>query len=347
MTQTTVRVENLRKAFGTGENEVTAVDGVSFTAESGSVVGLLGPNGAGKTTTIKLLLGLVTPDQGTVTVTGVDVYRRPSQAYDRVGAIMEGARNIYWRLTVRENLEFFAGVGGDSPSSVRERHDELLDLIGLREKADTTVNKLSRGMKQKAALASALARDVDVVFMDEPTLGLDVEAAIDLRTELRRLAESEDVTILLTSHDMDVVEAVCDRVLILQNGSIICDEAVDDLLDVFEAKQYAVTVTPPLGDPDRDAVERKFDATVRRNGDEETIEITVTEAETLYSLLKAVKSGETTLVDVQSNEPELEEVFLRFIEETETVPSDTGRAVTRSDGETRKQETGTFGGEQA
>jgi ABC-2 type transport system ATP-binding protein len=117
-----VAVEGLRKQFGTGPDAVTAVDDVSLEIETGSVVGLLGPNGAGKTTLIKSILGMVLPDAGTVRVQGVDVYERPREAYAHVDAMLEGARNDYWRLTVRENLRYFATVGGVDPDSVTDRH---------------------------------------------------------------------------------------------------------------------------------------------------------------------------------------------------------------------------------
>ena len=308
-----LRVRRLSKTFGNREGSVTAVDDISFEIETGELVGLLGPNGAGKTTAIKSMLRTVIPDEGTVEVAGIDVSEHPHRAHDRIGAILEGARNIYWRLTVRENLSFFAGLGGEEPSAVRERHERLLELIGLEDEADTTVNQLSRGMKQKASLASTLARDVDIVFMDEPTLGLDVEASIELRGELRRLANREGVTILLTSHDMDVIEAVCDRILILNDGSIITDENVEELLDLFRIKQYRVTVAAPLDEDLRHEIRRAFDVEIREDDGNCHIDATVTDSDTVYDLLSAIKSDGRSLHDIRSIEPDLEEVFLRAI----------------------------------
>lgn len=308
-----LRADGVSKTFGDGDDAVTAVDDVSLAVESGSVVGLLGPNGAGKTTLIKSILGVVLPDAGTAEVCGVDVHDDPERAYQHVGAIMEGARNIYWRLTVQENLSFFTGLGGEMPAAARERHERLLDLIGLSEKADTTVNELSRGMKQKVSLVSTLARDVDVVFMDEPTLGLDVEASIDLRSELRRLADEEDVTILLSSHDMDVIETVCDRVVILQDGSITVDEEVDALLDLFRAKQYRVSARPPEG-LSLDGELASFDAELTREGAEVHIDLTVTDLDRLYELLSRLREAGATLTDLRSVEVDLEEVFLETLD---------------------------------
>lgn len=126
-----LRVADLEKTYGEGEDTVHAVDGVSFTVDRGEVVGLLGPNGAGKTTTIKSVLGLVVPTGGTVEVADVNAIERPRAAYRHVGATLEGARNVYWKLTVRENLRFFAALAGVLPAACRERHEELLERFGL------------------------------------------------------------------------------------------------------------------------------------------------------------------------------------------------------------------------
>jgi ABC-2 type transport system ATP-binding protein len=140
-----VSVAGLEKMYGSGANAVHAVEGVSFDIESGTVVGLLGPNGAGKTTTIKAILGLVVPTAGSVTVDGIDVHDEPRAVYRQIGAMLEGARNVYWKLTVRENLEFFAALSGRRPGAMTERHDRLLDQLGLAGKADETVNASPEG----------------------------------------------------------------------------------------------------------------------------------------------------------------------------------------------------------
>jgi ABC-2 type transport system ATP-binding protein len=324
-------VDGLRKTFGSGDSAVTAVDDVSLEVGSGTVVGLLGPNGAGKTTTIKSMLGLVVPDTGTVEICGIDVHEQPGRAYDHIGAMLEGARNIYWRLTVRENLAYFAGLGGSLPSSVRERHDRLLEQFALAEESDTVVNELSRGMKQKVSLASTLSRDVDVVFLDEPTLGLDVETSLELRSELRSLAEEDDVTIVLCSHDMDVIEAVCDRVVVLNDGRIIADDQVDGLIDLFETQEYHVTVGESLTAELRQRLERSFDATCRDTGAGLTIEVTAEDGEVVYELLELLRTAGATLLDIDSVEPDLEEVFLRLTDsEASTGPGGSGLSETVS-----------------
>jgi ABC-2 type transport system ATP-binding protein len=310
-----IEVDQLEKHYGDGEGSVTAVDGISFSVEPGTIVGLLGPNGAGKTTTIKSMLGLVLPDAGSVSICGVDIYEEPDRAHSHVGAMLEGDRNVYWRLTVRENLEFFAGLGGQQPSEVRDRHDELLERLDLADRADTPVNELSKGMKQKVSLASTLARDVDVIFLDEPTLGLDVETSRDLHAELRRLAEEEEITIVLTSHNLDIIEAVSDRVIILNNGEVIADEETAALVELFETQAYRVVLDAPVSGSVRARLEREFGATCRTDGDRVTVEWFDTDSATVYAVMELLAETGQELRDIESVDPDLEEVFLRLIDD--------------------------------
>ena len=302
-------VENLTKRFGEGDDAVTAVDDVSLTVERGSVVGLLGPNGAGKTTLIKCALGIVIPDAGSVRVFGADVRDGRRAAYADVDAMLEGARNDYWRLTVRENLRYFATISGVDPDSVAARHDRLLDRLDLADKADTPVRDLSRGMKQKVSLASVLAGGAELVFLDEPTLGLDVESARTLRAELRRLAVEEGLTIVVSSHDMTTIEAVCDRVVMLSNGRIVADDTVEALLGAAESD--AVRVASPDLDAETIAELREAFEVVAVDRDAHPPAVTVAAGgDRLYELTDALRAAGVTVSDIRTVQPDLEEVFL-------------------------------------
>ena len=303
-----VAVDGLYKRFGSGPDAVTAVDGVSFAVERGSVVGLLGPNGAGKTTLIKSIIGTVLPDAGTVRIMGVDVREAPREAYGHVDAMLEGARNDYWRLTVRENLRYFATVGGVDPDSVATRHDRLLDRLDLAAKADEPVRNLSRGMKQKVSLASVLAGGADVVFLDEPTLGLDVASARTFRAEIRRLAAETGLTVVLSSHDMEVVEAVCDRVIVVADGRIVADDTVEALL---RDDEHTLWLTSPAFDADVVAsLRERFAVTdVERLDDGARIEVTA-DTDGLYALMGALRRRDVPLTEVRSVDPGLDDVLL-------------------------------------
>jgi len=318
-----IRVDGLAKRYGSGEETVTAVDDISFEIAPGTIVGLLGPNGAGKTTTIKSMLGLILPDAGEVSICGVDVSENPQRAHSHVGAMLEGDRNVYWRLTVRENLEFFSGLGGERPGDVRDRHDELLERLDLADRADTVVNELSKGMKQKVSLASTLARDVDVIFLDEPTLGLDVETSRELHVELRRLAEQEDITIVLTSHNLDIIEAVSDRVIILNDGEIIADDDTAALVDLFETQTYRVALEAPVSASVQTRLERAFDATCRTNGDRVVVEWFDADGSSVYAMTDLLAETGQELCDIESVDPDLEEAFLRLIDEEDSPDADT------------------------
>lgn len=301
-------VEGVSKRFGNG---VIAVDDVSLTVERGSVVGLLGPNGAGKTTLIKCALGIIIPDTGTVRVLGADLAADRRAAYADIDAMLEGARNDYWRLTVRENLRYFATIHGIDPDSVTERHDRLLDRLGLAERADTPVRELSRGMKQKVSLASVLAGGAELVFLDEPTLGLDVESSRILQRELRRLARDEGLTIVLSSHDMGVIEAVCDRVIMMANGRIVADDTVRKLLS--EADRDVIRIES--GDIDQTlvtALEKQFDVrSIDSTNGRTTLEVTAAGSR-FYDLMERLREAGVTIEEVRTVQPELADVFVEL-----------------------------------
>ncbi|MFB6128048.1 MAG: ABC transporter ATP-binding protein [Halolamina sp.] len=310
-----VAVEGLRKRFG-GDDGVTAVDGVDFAVEKGSVVGLLGPNGAGKTTLIKSILGLVLPDEGSVRVGGVDARANPRGAYESVDAMLEGARNDYWRLTVRENLRYFATVGGVDPDAVADRHDRLLDQLELAEKADVPVRDLSRGMKQKVSLASVLAGGAEVVFLDEPTLGLDVESGRTLQRELRRLSTERDLTVVLSSHDMDVIETVCDRVVIMADGEIVADDGVDELLHGTATRGLRV-VSADIDDRTVADLRERFGVRAVESTRTATRVEVAAAGDELYAVMDRLREQGVTPDRVETVEPDLEDVFVDLTTEGE------------------------------
>jgi len=306
-----IYVDGLAKTFGSGADAVTAVEDVSFAVEPGEVVGLLGPNGAGKTTTIKSILGLVLPDEGEARVHGIDVHDHPRRAYEHVDAMLEGARNDYWRLTVRENLRYFAAIRGQDPDAVADRHEALLEHLDLAEKADTAVRDLSRGMKQKVSLASVLAGGADVVFLDEPTLGLDIESSLTLREELRRIVDERDLTVVVSSHDMDVIEDICDRVVIMHEGRVVADDTVTNLLRSFDTRGYRIT-SPDLDGRTVATLGERFDLVdVRDYGESTRIEVEA-DSDEFYDLTATLDEQDVTLEAVDTVEPDLEEAFVEL-----------------------------------
>ena len=240
----TLDVQHLKKSYGRGKRRFDAVRDVSLRICAGEVLAFLGPNGAGKTTTIKMIGGLVRPDAGQVRIDGLDPHRQ-SMALKRVGAVLEGNRNLYWRLTPLENIEYFGGLRQVSRKVARQRGEQLLEQFGLSEKRKTPVQKLSRGMQQKLAIAVALVHQPTLLLLDEPTLGLDVEASETVKTLVRDIAAT-GCGILLTTHQLDVAEELSDRVAIIRQGQIIAEQPTHELIQQFSGSAYHIDCAQPV-----------------------------------------------------------------------------------------------------
>jgi ABC-2 type transport system ATP-binding protein len=314
MSTTIVEVRDLSKIYRTRRKEVRAVDHVSFTVQRGEVVGLLGPNGAGKTTTIKCLCTLIRPTSGRLVIDGVDVLTRPSKALRKIAAVLEGNRNVYWRLSPRENLEFFAGIQGIPTRRVRGHIEELLETFDLQAKATTAARMLSRGMQQKLAVACALVKQTEILLLDEPTLGLDVETSHELRGSLKRMAKEGDRTILLSSHDMNVVQDVCDRVIIIQDGHVITDDQVANLLGLFRARAYHFQLAERLSEQQQRKLETCFQMIHVNNTDHTSeIEVEFLRPEQLYELTDLLREEGAVIEAIDRRDPNLEEIFLTIL----------------------------------
>src|SRR5438105_3288424 len=211
--------ERLRREHDKRER-FRAVDGIDLIVEPGEIFDLRGPNGAGKTTTMKMLATLLIPTSGTIRVLGIDPLMRPREVRARLGAMLSGERSIYWKLTGRENLEYFAALYHVPPEIARTRIWELLERLSLADRADEYVERYSSGMKQRIAIAKALLANPPVLLLDEPTIGLDPQSARNLR-ELILEIKAEGRTILLTTHYMEEADQLCDRVGIIDAGRII------------------------------------------------------------------------------------------------------------------------------
>jgi ABC-2 type transport system ATP-binding protein len=214
-------LENLVKVFRKKNDDVRAVDGVSFEIKEGELFGLLGPNGAGKTTLIKCISTLLIADAGTALVGGYDIRKDPLAVRKIIGVLTGGERSLYWKLTPLENLNYFAALYGVSRRETKQRIDYLLELMDLTEKAKVRVEKLSSGMKQKLSLARTLVHDPPILLIDEPTLGLDPYFARFIRQFIKEeLHEKLKKTILLTTHYMMEADELCDRVAFMNLGKI-------------------------------------------------------------------------------------------------------------------------------
>ena len=249
-----ITLDHVRRVFRTStgvirrkRKDVVALEDLSLEVGEGELFGLLGPNGAGKTTTVKILTTLLIPTAGSASVLGYDVVRDARQIRPRVGFVFGGERGLYYRVSGRDNLEYFAELYAVEPRRIRVRVDELLDLVGLRDRANERVEGYSRGMKQRLHLARMLLHDPAVLFLDEPTIGLDPIGARELREAVERL-HAAGKTIVLTTHYMFEADALCDRIGVINEGKLVALGTPEELKRLVSDKSVVELEVYGVGD---------------------------------------------------------------------------------------------------
>jgi len=299
-------LDTVRGLFSNEGRDVIAVDGVSFAIDEGSIVGYLGPNGAGKSTTIKMLTGILHPTSGEVRVAGLSPQRRRKDVARKIGVVFGQRTQLWWDLPVRDSLELLAAmyhVSRTELQSAIRAFDETLEIGAF---LDVPVRKLSLGQRMRADLAAALLHRPPVVFLDEPTIGLDVVAKANIRRFLREINRTRGVTILLTTHDMDDIQHLCSRVLVINHGRLVFDGDLDRLRASAGAPtvitvEYAAPPVQPLTGPwtlvklDGPTATVAFDRTACTAGD---------------VINRLGQFGE--LRDIHMSEPEIESVIERI-----------------------------------
>jgi ABC-2 type transport system ATP-binding protein len=316
-----IELSGLTKRYRRGKGWFTAVNEVTLTIPRGQVIGLLGPNGAGKTTTIKMACGLIVPTTGTIRLNGYDVGRRRADAVRQIGAVLEGSRNVYWPLTAWQNLMYFGRLKGLRGNEIRPRAERLLAGLGLWDRRDETVGSYSRGMQQKVAIAAALITDPPVLLLDEPTIGLDVEAARTVKDWIAHLAADEGKTIVLTTHQLPIVQELAGRIAVIRGGEIIADLPTAELLSRFAEDRFEVRAAGP-----RSGLAGKLPAGARAEADADMTRVVLQNADQgrLHHFLEDLRSSGIPLLSVTQAQPDLEEIFLRLIG-SETGTSGDGR----------------------
>src|SRR6266540_1750912 len=274
-----IELTGLTKRYRRGKGWFTAVNDVTLSVPPGQVIGLLGPNGAGKTTTIKMACGLILPTGGTIRINGYDVGRRRADAVRQIGAVLEGSRNVYWPLTAWQNLMYFGRLKGLRTAEIKPR-------------------------------ARPLLTDPPVILLDEPTIGLDVEAARTVKDWIAQLAAGEGKTIVLTTHQLAIVQELAGRIAVIKDGTIIADLPTGELLSRFAEDRFEVQVAGPLN-----GAAGALPTGARAEAESGTTRVLLRDADQgrLHDFLEDLRASGVPLLSVTQAQPDLEEVFLRLI----------------------------------
>jgi ABC-2 type transport system ATP-binding protein len=298
--------------------ETLAVDHISFSVEKGELFGILGPNGAGKTTTIKMLTTLLTPTSGSAKVLGHDVSAHPYEVRKRIGLIIGGERGLYFRVSGRQNLRYFADLYGVPRHEREGRIEEVLRMVDLLDRCDDRVEDYSRGMKQRLHIAKGLINDPELIFMDEPTIGLDPQASRDTRKLIKDLL-AQDKTILMTTHYMFEADELCDRLAVINRGRIVAMDTPRGLKSLM--KDTCVVEVEGFGLTDKDVEALRSIPGVRAvsatmNEEKQVLRVQVTDAgEMLAPIAGSLSSN--NVIDMKVKEPTLEDAYLWLVEKND------------------------------
>lgn len=303
-------------SFGKKINK-DAVNDISLQIDKGTIVGLLGMNGAGKTTTIKMLTTMIEPTSGQINIDNIDAVKDPISAKRIINLIAGGERNIYWRLTGKENLEYFGRLYGITENELNKRIDEVLNVVELYDVKDVPVEKYSKGMKQRLQIARGLINDPQYIFLDEPTLGLDIIIAKELRKYIKKLANEKKKGILLTTHYISEAEELCDYIYVIHSGKIIAEGRPDDIKSQY-IRQYKSKF-------EVDTLNNDLKENLMKLNEETSIKIIFDEENDFFEVLapqdmtvdiiKIIENNHGSLLKVLTLEPTLEDALLNMIGE--------------------------------
>jgi len=305
-----IEVENLKKQF----NGLTAVDNISFEVRAGELFGLLGPNGAGKTTTINMLSTLLNPTSGEAKVAGYDIIKEKDNVRKSIGVVFQEPA-LDNKLTGRENLEFHAMLYGMNKDERNKRINEVLELVELKDKADILVENYSGGMKRRLEIARGLVHKPKVLFLDEPTLGLDAQTRRHIWEYIQKLNREHNVTIILTTHYMEEADYLCDRVAIIDHGKIIAMDTPERLKDKLGGDIITFELEGNNNEFMNEVNKLAFVKSIKEHNGKLTIMVEQGEKR-IPQLIKLAQKKGVDIKSVALHKPSLEDVFLHFTGKT-------------------------------
>jgi ABC-2 type transport system ATP-binding protein len=303
-----IQTSQLTRSFGT----LKAVDRLTLSVPRGTVFGFLGPNGSGKTTTIRLLLGLLDADEGRAEVLGYDTVEQADEVRARCGALLEH-HGLYERLSAAENLDYYGRIWHMSKAERGLRIRELLEPLGLYERREEPIGRWSRGMKQKLAVARTLMHHPELVFLDEPTAGLDPVASAALREDLAMLAEQEGVTIFLTTHNLAEADKLCNQVAVINHGQLLALGSPADLRSRTSAPRLYVSGQGFTSEMVESLRANALVKGVRQSNGQVVMDLT--DLSRSHEIVTQIVSAGVQIDEVRKEKVDLEDVFLRLVEE--------------------------------
>lgn len=311
------RVYKIRGGKKSEPRELTALEDVNIEVQSGELFGLLGPNGAGKTTLIKILTTLLAPSKGKAWVTGLDVEREPEKVRPRINMVSGGESSGYGLLTVRENLWMFSQFYGLESGEANRRIKELLEVVGMGDRINTKSSDLSTGLRQKMNIVRGFLTDPQVLFLDEPTLGLDVGAARDVRLFIRQWVDMDPTrTLLLTTHYMVEADELCDRVAIINGGKVLaCDRPAQLKHELQKDAIFRLEVSQldGMGLQALETLPGVKQLTHRKKDDRAVLEFVLNEEQVLGGVINTLSADDIQILNFQKREPTLEDVFINLV----------------------------------
>jgi ABC-2 type transport system ATP-binding protein len=303
-----IQTNQLTRSFGT----LKAVDRLTLSVPRGTVFGFLGPNGSGKTTTIRLLLGLLDPDGGQAQVLGFDIREQAEEVRTRSGALLEH-HGLYERLSAAENLDYYGRIWHMSKTEREARIRDLLDPLGLYERREEPIGRWSRGMKQKLAVARTLMHHPALVFLDEPTAGLDPVASAALREDLAMLAEQEGVTIFLTTHNLAEAEKLCNQVAVINHGQLLALGSPADLRSRTSAPRLYISGKGFTSQILAGLRANQLVSGMRQSNGQVVMDLA--DLSRSHEIVTQLVGAGVQIDEVRKEQADLEDVFLRLVEE--------------------------------
>ncbi|UCF05487.1 MAG: ABC transporter ATP-binding protein [bacterium] len=297
-----IEVKDIRKSFG----DVQALKGIGFTVREGEIYGFLGPNGAGKTTAISIISGLLLPDSGSVTIAGMDIRKEGRKIRNILGVIPQEIA-LYEELTARENLHFWGGLYGLSGRELHDASTQVLEMVGLSERADDPVSQYSGGMKRRINLCIGLIHRPQIILLDEPTLGIDPQARINILGIIKSEV-SQGKTVIYTTHYLEEAENLCERIAIIDDGEIKAEGTLGELTQLVGEKDL-VTIN---GTFTSDQARNFLEGVAVDHLEDNMVRVLVSESSAISRLLERFFTAGVSVGEVSIKEPSLESVFIKL-----------------------------------